>query len=298
MLFTRPDCKKSFWIGNISISILVCLTQTSYSQIKPNTQTQPGAGTQSVNPLPSDYGSGTINMIRVWDAQKPFTSDTSLNSGIRTTKEVKQTTQYFDGLGRPLQTVAKAASPNGYDMVSPVVYDPLGREVFKYLPYVSTSNNGQLQTDAFTQQSNFMSGFYNPTNNAGGEKYFYSKTDYEPSPLNRPVKTYAPGNNWVGDAAGVGVQYLMNDALDSKNNFFMTTRKNQHVTPKNGAWQVIGAGNEKATKVAGTQKAAIEIAKQIAKNQKSEVVIHGEDGKIRDKDSYGFDPTPPKDKKH
>jgi RHS repeat-associated protein len=40
--------------------------------------------------LPSDYGSGTINMIRVWDAQKPFTSDTSRNSGIITTKEVKQ----------------------------------------------------------------------------------------------------------------------------------------------------------------------------------------------------------------
>jgi hypothetical protein len=215
MLFTRPDCKKSYWIRSISIVISLCLTQLSFSQIKPNSQTLPGAGTQAVNPLPADYGNGTINMIRVWDAQKPFMSDTSLNSGIRTTKEVKQTTQYFDGLGRPVQTVAKAASPNGYDMISPVVYDPLGREVFKYLPYVSTSNNGQLQTDAFTQQSNFMSAFYNPTNNAGGEKYFYSKTDYEPSPLNRPVKTYAPGNNWVGDAVGVSVQYLMNDALDS-----------------------------------------------------------------------------------
>src|SRR4051794_25763249 len=153
-------------------------------------------------------------MIRVWDAQKPYLGDTFLNSGARTTKEVKQTTQYFDGLGRPLQTVVKAASPNGFDMVSPVVYDPFGREAVKYLPYVSASNNGQFQSDAFTQQDNFMKGFYNPTNDANGEKYFYGKTDYEASPLNRPAKTYAPGNNWVGDAAGVGVQYLLNDALD------------------------------------------------------------------------------------
>ena len=138
-----------------------------------------------------------------------------LTSASRTVQEVKQTTQYFDGLGRPLQTVAKAASPNGFDMVSPVVYDPFGREVVKYLPYVGTSNNGQFQTDAFTQQDKFMKAFYNPTNDVNGEKYFYSKTDYEPSPLNRPSKTYAPGNNWVGDAVGVGVQYLTNDALDS-----------------------------------------------------------------------------------
>lgn len=73
--------------------------------------------------------------------------------------------------------------------------------------------------------------------------------------------------------------------------------KNQHVTKHPEGWQVKGAGNEKATKVTETQKQAIEVAKEIAKNQKSEVVIHGTDGKIRDKDSYGNDPVPPKDKK-
>nr|DAK61395.1 MAG TPA: protein of unknown function (DUF5633) [Caudoviricetes sp.] len=74
--------------------------------------------------------------------------------------------------------------------------------------------------------------------------------------------------------------------------------KDQHVTPKDGKWQVKGEGNDKATKTFGTQKEAIDYAKAIAKNQKSEVVIHGKDGKIRDKDSYGNDPCPPKDKKH
>lgn len=75
--------------------------------------------------------------------------------------------------------------------------------------------------------------------------------------------------------------------------------KNQHVTKHpGGGWQVKGAGNEKATKVTPTQQQAIDAAKKIAKSQGSEVVIHGENGRIRDKDSYGNDPNPPKDSKH
>jgi uncharacterized protein YdaT len=75
--------------------------------------------------------------------------------------------------------------------------------------------------------------------------------------------------------------------------------KNQHVTPHpGGGWQVKGAGNEKATAITDTQKEAIEIAKEIAINQRSEVVIHRPDGTIRDKDSYGNDPVPPRDTKN
>lgn len=71
--------------------------------------------------------------------------------------------------------------------------------------------------------------------------------------------------------------------------------KNQHVTPHhNGGWQVKGANNKRATAVVNTQKEAIKIAIQIAKNQKSEVLIHGENGQIREKNSYGNDPFPPK----
>ncbi|NLA32816.1 MAG: DUF2188 domain-containing protein [Mollicutes bacterium] len=74
--------------------------------------------------------------------------------------------------------------------------------------------------------------------------------------------------------------------------------KNQHVTPNGNGWQVIGAGNSKATKLFGTQKEAIDYGRDIAKNQQSELVIHGTNGKIRDKDSYGNDPYPPKDMKN
>lgn len=76
------------------------------------------------------------------------------------------------------------------------------------------------------------------------------------------------------------------------------SKKNQHVVPHGKDWAVKGAGNEKATKITSTQKEAANVAIGIAKNQKSEVVIHGKDGKIRDKDSYGNDPVPPKDTKN
>ncbi|MGL6066826.1 MAG: DUF2188 domain-containing protein [Cetobacterium sp.] len=65
---------------------------------------------------------------------------------------------------------------------------------------------------------------------------------------------------------------------------------NQHVTKHPNGWQVKGAGNSKATVVFNTQKEAQTRAIEIAKNQKSEVVIHGKDGRIRAKDSYGNDP--------
>lgn len=76
------------------------------------------------------------------------------------------------------------------------------------------------------------------------------------------------------------------------------SKKKQHIVPNNGQWSVKGEGNSKYTATTDTQKEAIEIARDIARNQQSEVVIHGRDGKIRDKDSYGNDPNPPKDKKH
>ncbi len=75
----------------------------------------------------------------------------------------------------------------------------------------------------------------------------------------------------------------------------MSGNKNQHVTPhKNGGWQVKGAGNTKATARTETQADAIRIARDIATNKGSEVVIHGRNGQIREKNSYGNDPYPPK----
>ena len=70
--------------------------------------------------------------------------------------------------------------------------------------------------------------------------------------------------------------------------------KNQHVVPNGNKWAVKGEGNSKATALTNTQAEAIEIARQISRNQGSELVIHRRNGQIRDKDSHGRDPFPPK----
>ena len=51
-----------------------------------------------------------------------------------------QTVSYFDGLGRAVQTVVPKGSATQKDIISPVEYDVLGREVKKYLPYVDLTS--------------------------------------------------------------------------------------------------------------------------------------------------------------
>lgn len=77
----------------------------------------------------------------------------------------------------------------------------------------------------------------------------------------------------------------------------MNNKKNQHVIPSGKDWAVKGEKNSRKTKITETKAEAIERARNIARNKKSELVIHNKDGKISDKDSYGNDPHPPMDKK-
>jgi len=70
--------------------------------------------------------------------------------------------------------------------------------------------------------------------------------------------------------------------------------KNQHVIPHGSGWAVRGAGNNRAMAIYETQRDAIEHARGIAQNQGSENLVHGQNGRIRDRDSYGNDPYPPK----
>ena len=68
--------------------------------------------------------------------------------------------------------------------------------------------------------------------------------------------------------------------------------KSQHVVLHKDGWAVKGAGNSRATIVQPTQQQAIDRAREIVKRQHTELVIHGRNGKIREKDSYGNDPFP------
>ena len=72
------------------------------------------------------------------------------------------------------------------------------------------------------------------------------------------------------------------------------SKPGQHVVPKGNKWSVRKAGASRATGTFETQREAINEAKKIAKNQQTELYIHGSDGRIRERNSYGHDPYPPK----
>jgi len=70
--------------------------------------------------------------------------------------------------------------------------------------------------------------------------------------------------------------------------------KNQHVVPVDNRWGVKGEGNTRYTSIFDKQSDAIAAARQISRNQQSELFIHSRNGQIRERDSHGNDPFPPR----
>ena len=70
-------------------------------------------------------------------------------------------------------------------------------------------------------------------------------------------------------------------------------RKVQHVVPRNGKWAVRKSGSYRVSRYFYTQSEAVDAARDIARRQRTELYIHGSDGRIRERNSYGNDPFPP-----
>jgi len=167
-------------------------------------------GTEQIyTPVAKITVSPAPNYVRVRTISKPGITDPAVTQSLTDPRDVQQTTTYFDGLGKSIQTVSKKASPLGNDLVLPQVYDAFGRESMHYLPYVGPSSDGEFRINALTEQATFNG------NQFPNEQYYYGRTDFEPSPLNRPITTYVAGNSWVGSGRGVATNYLINDVTDS-----------------------------------------------------------------------------------
>ena len=71
--------------------------------------------------------------------------------------------------------------------------------------------------------------------------------------------------------------------------------KSHHVVPNpNGGWDIKKGGSDRSSAHFDTQKGAIDKAREISRNQNTELYVHDKHGRIRDKDSHGNDPCPPK----
>ena len=117
--------------------------------------------------------------------------------------------QYFDGLGRPVQTVQKAITPGidpsaRKDLILLQEYDSFGRESNAWLPAVIGGNNGAYVTPATVKTQSIA------TN--GGDQKPYSMPVYETSPLNRVLKQFGPGQDWQDNGKAVSTGYLTSTA--------------------------------------------------------------------------------------
>jgi len=75
-------------------------------------------------------------------------------------------------------------------------------------------------------------------------------------------------------------------------------KKSVHVVPSGTAWAVKTEGTTKPVSNHRTQRTASDAGRRVAKQNESELIIHRPNGQIRDKDSFGNAPCPPKDTKH
>ena len=136
------------------------------------------------------------------------------NLGSLTNDEKTQNVTYFDGLGRPVQTIAIGQGVGGKDIITPVEYDVFGRQVKEYLPYASESGGGSYPRIDPAAAINALTGFY------GTEKYDnttnpFSQKKLEASPLNRVLKQAAPGDSWaMGNGHEIKMDYQTNAASE------------------------------------------------------------------------------------
>ncbi|HAF28100.1 MAG TPA: hypothetical protein DCG75_03535, partial [Bacteroidales bacterium] len=135
------------------------------------------------------YSQETQNFI----IEKVYTSGTTVPTTGISDKNIS--VNYFDGLGRPIQSVQVAASPDGKDVIQHIAYDDLGRESKKFLPYVSNYAGGYYRDNAATEQEAFYDPLTVPENIADDINP-WADIVFEESPLNRVLEQGAPGTAW------------------------------------------------------------------------------------------------------
>jgi hypothetical protein len=75
-------------------------------------------------------------------------------------------------------------------------------------------------------------------------------------------------------------------------------KKTNHVVPaRSSGWSVKKSGATKASRIFETKDEAIQYGRSLSKTEKTELYIHKKNGMIQNRNSYGNDPNPPKDKK-
>lgn len=128
---------------------------------------------------------------------------------------------YFDGLGRPIQSIAKQKSASGKDIVTAIEYDIVGRQDKEYLSIAGSTSNISFDPNAIANTLSYygtpnsaQNGNPNPVESTTNP---YSKKLFESSPLNRVLQQVAPGNDWkLGSGHEIKLSYQTNTTNEVK----------------------------------------------------------------------------------
>lgn len=152
-----------------------------------------------------NYIKSTSYSVPVQEGQQSTVSDDNKTESVT----------YYDGIGRPKQSIAVKQGGNAESVIMHYAYDYSGRRTKSYMPYATdgtVTNHQEMHADALIKTHTFYntSKYENTTNP-------YSETKFERSSLGRPIEMAAQGNDWsINSAHTVKLDYGTNDLEEVK----------------------------------------------------------------------------------
>jgi RHS repeat-associated protein len=209
------------WVTDMRLSSHRVVVEAAFfkppPKLAPNLprETGPAALVGNKPPVAGALAPESMNYVRTYTPRAAITSEEALLQA--PADSVQISTTYFDGLGRPVQTVIRQESPLRRDVIQPIAYDAFGRQEKDYLPYTGEpTKTGDYRPDALLEQYRF----YTQANAANAAlpktDYPYARKVFEASPLNRVLSQAAAGESWALHS-GHAVAYAerTNTAADS-----------------------------------------------------------------------------------
>ncbi|MBP2619695.1 DUF6443 domain-containing protein [Chryseobacterium jejuense] len=145
-----------------------------------------GSG-DTYTPITVDYSSNNIPSTENYIYTRQYLVPTTVSNG---SLQQIQNVQFFDGLGRPKQSVSIKSTSSGKDLVTHIPYDGFGRPVDSWLPVPMASLNGNIQTGVETSANSYYQ------SNDINDSYPFAHKTLENSPIDRVLNQNSPGNDW------------------------------------------------------------------------------------------------------
>ena len=163
-----------------------------------------------------DYGTdGKLSAIRdnngplqqfCYQYVNPYSGSSNSTNYVQTIDMLSSTTgnitrQYYDGLGRPVQTAKEGMNTLGMYVFTQQEYDQKGRVNKDWLPTAVNS-------------SDYLTNISQPSGTMYNDSYAFSTISYDA--LDRPTFTQTPGNAWHSASKGISKEYISNAASNVK----------------------------------------------------------------------------------